>query len=144
MFSKCKSIRQRATLKIRKIYSKCFIKNPRQSPVLLRTFGTKLMVIPSVANCARFYAIKHNITVIFRHSFLPVFERRRVLLHFFDPKQLLRVSCILWCYFTKWYSTILQNASLWCSKSYFKNIFMWSLFYKLNSMIVFHKCFKMK
>ena len=33
----------------------------------------------------------------------------------FDPKQLLWVSCILWCYFTKWFSTILLNASLLCS-----------------------------
>ena len=51
----------------------------------------------------------------FRHSCLPVFTWRRIVLHFFDPKQLLRVSCILWCYFLKWYSTMLQNASLWCS-----------------------------
>ena len=33
----------------------------------------------------------------------------------FYPKQLLRVSCISWCYFSKWYSIILQNVSLWCS-----------------------------
>ena len=39
------------------------------------------------------------VAVTFRHSCLPVFAWRRVVLHFFDPKQLLRVSCILWCNF---------------------------------------------
>ena len=38
-------------------------------------------------------------SLLFRHSCLPVFAWRRVVLHFFDPKQLLRVSCILWRYF---------------------------------------------
>ena len=32
----------------------------------------------------------------------------------FDPKQLLRASCILWCYYSKCYSIILENANLWC------------------------------
>ena len=31
-----------------------------------------------------------------------------------SAKQLLRVSSIVRCYFSKWYSIILQNASLWC------------------------------
>ena len=31
---------------------------------------------------------------------------------FFDSKQLLRVSCILWCYLSKWYSTILLSGHL--------------------------------
>ena len=44
---------------------------------------------------------------MFRHSCLPVFAWRRVLLHIFDPKQLLRVSCILWCFYPKCYSIIL-------------------------------------
>ena len=39
------------------------------------------------------------LAVTFRHSCLPVFACRRVVLHFFDPKQLLQVSFILWCYF---------------------------------------------
>ena len=47
------------------------------------------------------------VAVTFRHSCLPVFVWRTVVVCFFDPKQLLRVSCILWCYLTKWYSTIL-------------------------------------
>ena len=56
------------------------------------------------------------VAVTFRHSCLPVFVWRRVVLHFFGPKQLVRVSCILWYFFfSKWYSTVLQNASLWCS-----------------------------
>ena len=34
---------------------------------------------------------------------------------FFDPKQRLRVSCILWYYLSKWFSTILQLVtSFWC------------------------------
>ena len=33
----------------------------------------------------------------------PAFAWRRVVLHFFDPKQLLRVSCIWWCYLSKCY-----------------------------------------
>ena len=37
------------------------------------------------------------------HSCLPVFAWRRVVLRFFDPKQLLRVSCILWRYLSKCY-----------------------------------------
>ena len=56
-----------------------------------------------------------NVAVTFRHSCLHGFAGRRVVLHFFDPKRLLRVSYILWCCFTKWYSTIPQNASFWCS-----------------------------
>ena len=54
------------------------------------------------------------IAVTFRHSCLPVIAWQKVVLHFFDPKQLLEVSSILWCYLSKWYSTILQSASLWC------------------------------
>ena len=34
---------------------------------------------------------------------------------FFDPKQLLPVSCILWCYFSKCYQIIPSNSSFWCS-----------------------------
>ena len=54
------------------------------------------------------------VVVIFRYSCLPVFAWRRVVLRIYDPKQLLRVSCILWCYYSKYYSIILENASLWC------------------------------
>ena len=54
-----------------------------------------------------------QVAVIFRHSCLSVFAWRRVVLHIFDPKQLLRVSCILWCYYPKCYSIILENVSLW-------------------------------
>ena len=53
------------------------------------------------------------VAVAFRHSCLTVFAWRRVVLRFFDPKQLLRISCILWCYYSKWYSIIFENASLW-------------------------------
>ena len=45
---------------------------------------------------------------------LPVFPWRRVVLRFFNPKRMLQVSCILWCYILKCYSIILQNANLWC------------------------------
>ena len=38
----------------------------------------------------------------------------RVVVCIFDQKQLLRVSCTLWCYYSKCYSIILENASLWC------------------------------
>ena len=50
---------------------------------------------------------KMYVAVIFWHSYLPVFV-------FFDLKQLLRVSCILWCYYPKCYSITLENTSLWC------------------------------
>ena len=36
------------------------------------------------------------------------------LLHFFDPKQLLWVFCIWWCYFKKWPSILLWSTCLWC------------------------------
>ena len=63
------------------------------------------------------------------YSCLTVFAWRRVVLRFFDPKQLLRVSCILWCYYPKCFSinqstlpwTKIFNEenenviSLWCS-----------------------------
>ena len=39
---------------------------------------------------------------------------RRVVLHIFDSKQLLRIFCILWRYYSKHYSIILENASLRC------------------------------
>ena len=51
------------------------------------------------------------------------FAWRKVVLRIFDLKQLLRASCILWCYFTKWYSIILLNASLWCSFFRTENIY---------------------
>ena len=43
------------------------------------------------------------VAIIFRHSCLPVLTWWRLVLRIFDPKQLLRVSCILWCYFSKCY-----------------------------------------
>ena len=42
---------------------------------------------------------------------LPVFAWRKIMLHFFNPKQLLRVSCILWCYYPKCYSIVFVIAS---------------------------------
>ena len=53
--------------------------------------------------CKKLTTIVSNIAVKFRHSCLPVFAWRRIVLRFFDPKQLLPVSCILWCYFLKCY-----------------------------------------
>ena len=44
-----------------------------------------------------------------QHSCLTVSAWRRVVLRFFDPKQLLRVSCILWCYYPKCYSITFQH-----------------------------------
>ena len=55
-----------------------------------------------------------HVAVTFRHSCSPVISWRRVVLHFIDPKLLLRVSCFLWCSLSKWFSTLLQNAILWC------------------------------
>ena len=49
------------------------------------------------------YVTNIYVTVTFRHSCLPVFTWRRVILHIFDPKQLLRVPCILWCHYLKCY-----------------------------------------
>ena len=46
----------------------------------------------------------NEVAVTFWHSCLPFLAWRRVLLCFFDPKQLLRVSCILRCYYRKFYS----------------------------------------
>ena len=46
------------------------------------------------------------VAVTFRHSCLTFFPWRRVVLCFFDLKQLLRVSCILWFYYPKCYSII--------------------------------------
>ena len=54
------------------------------------------------------------VAVTFRHSCSPVIAWRRIVLHFIDLKQLLRVSCFLRCYLSKWFSTILQNTRLWC------------------------------
>ena len=59
------------------------------------------------------YFVCWYVAFIFRLSCLPVFAWRRVVLHIFAPKQLLRVSCILFCY-SKCYSIILEKASLWC------------------------------
>ena len=57
---------------------------------------------------------QQHVAVAFRLSCLPVFAWRRVVLRFFNSKQLLRVSCILWWYYPKYYSIILENVSLWC------------------------------
>ena len=62
-----------------------------------------------------------KVTAIFRHSCLPVFAWWRVVLSIFDPKQLLRVSFILWCYYPKCYPIIFENASLWCFIAIFNN-----------------------
>ena len=40
---------------------------------------------------------------------------------FFNPKQLLQVFCI-WCYFTKWSSVVLPNASWWCFVTLLNNV----------------------
>ena len=45
--------------------------------------------------------IELYVAVAFRHLCLTVLAWRRVVLRFFDLKQLLRVSCILWCYYSK-------------------------------------------
>ena len=52
--------------------------------------------------------------VLHYNIYLPIFAWWTIVLRFFDPKQLLRVSCIWWCYFIKRSSLILQNTSLWC------------------------------
>ena len=58
----------------------------------------------------------------FRHLCLPVFTWRRVVVHFFNPKQILRVSCILWCYFQNdfqpYFKTLVCGASFSNSSSY--------------------------
>ena len=91
---------------------------------LLSTEEGSCYIFSTQNNCCEFLASNGIIfKVIFNHTWyvavilhscLPVFACRRVVLHFFDPKQLLRVSCILWWYLSKWFSTILQNASLLC------------------------------
>ena len=86
-----------------------------------------LIILNTIYNASRFFSFLIDIwkypifgewslyiAVTFRHSCLTVFAWRRVVLRFFDPKQLLRVSCILWCYYPKCYSIIFENASLWC------------------------------
>ena len=68
----------------------------------------------NIIECKKLAKIVSHVAVTFRHSCLTVFAWRRVVLRFFDPKQLLRVSRILWCYYPKCYSIIFENASLWC------------------------------
>ena len=53
----------------------------------------------------------------FRYSSISIFAWWSVVLRLFDPKQLLRVSCIWSCYFTKQSSVILLDTILWCSSS---------------------------
>ena len=55
-----------------------------------------------------------HVSVIFLQSCLPVFVWQKVLTLIFNPKQLRRVPCILRCHYSKCYSIILQNVSLWC------------------------------
>ena len=52
------------------------------------------------------YAYSKYVAVIFRHSCLPVFASWRVVLNVFDSKQLLLISCILWCFYSKCFSII--------------------------------------
>ena len=42
------------------------------------------------------------------------FHLTKVVLRIFDLKKLLRVSCILWCYYLKCYSVVLKNGILSC------------------------------
>ena len=54
----------------------------------------------------------------------------------FRPEQLLRVSCILWCYYPKCYSIIFENASLWC---FFVTTFSHFLWKFSNSVFIIQK-----
>ena len=73
------------------------------------------------------------VVVTFRYSCLSFFAWRKVVLHFFNPKQLCRVSCLLWCYFLKWFSIILQNASYGAPFSYYHFCFV---------AFIKHNCFQ--
>ena len=75
-------------------------------------FCTIILLIISARGYVK-VIVMQAVAVTFRHLCLPVFAWRRAVLHIFDPKQLLRVSCIVWCYYLKHYSTIVENASLW-------------------------------
>ena len=48
-----------------------------------------------------------------------------------NQKQLLRVSCILWCYYPKCYLIIFENASLWC---FINNVFLLCMYEKYLSI----------
>ena len=71
-----------------------------------------------------------------------------VVLHFTYPKQLLRVSCTLWCYFSNYYQTIPQKASflvLYCRvqsgiihlKFHFHRIVCWKSLAECKQIIQF-------
>ena len=60
-------------------------------------------------NITATYVFRILAAYVFRHSCLPVFVWWRVVLHIFDPKRLLRLSCILWCYYSKCYSVIFND-----------------------------------
>ena len=71
------------------------------------------------------------VAIIFRHACLSVFVWRRVVLHIFYPKQLLRISGTLWCYYSKgfsitvkWiYGNFLQHIS--GDSHYYNKILLW-------------------
>ena len=56
-------------------------------------------------------------------------SQSKAVLKIFDSKTILFLPCmgkgntISWCYISKWFSTILQNASLWCSFFVFHCLF---------------------
>ena len=90
----------------------CFgSKNVAQPFFRLKQVSTSVEMLLLLKRCLP----TRYVAVTFRHSCLPVFAWRRIVLRFFDPKQLLRISCVLWCYFSKFYQIILQSASFWCS-----------------------------
>ena len=73
--------------------------------------------------------------VIFRHSCLPVFAWRRVVLHIFDPKQLLRVSCMLSCHYPKCYS-INSNCNLFLIGNLYQKKFKYWYWHSFSSLTI--------
>ena len=78
------------------------------------------------------------VAVTFRHSCSLVITWRRVVLHFIDPKQLLQISCFLWCYLSKWFPTILQDQAL--VRPYFQKTYPESKYATLQEVLNFFLC----
>ena len=86
-------------------------------------------------NITAVYKTKHFLiyTCYILHSCLSVFAWWRVMICFFDLKQLLRIFCILWCYYPKCYSIFLENTSLWFFIIILIHVTLWILNYIISN-----------
>ena len=97
--------------------------------------GQKNVVRPFVRRKQVSTSAEMYVAVTFRHSCLPVFAWWRVRAIFFWPETIAASFLHLMVFFSKWFSTMLQNASLWCSFFVFLYYSLILCLYRINTVL---------